>query len=106
MAEQVFDLYGDIIGEPGPFAMESFDDSDSVAGAVEEVRVAKGDVLRTRRDLTTDILQYDISLHNPENAAVHRDHRTVAAQMFAAARCLGVAHALGAVGGHKLRVST
>src|ERR1035437_8949285 len=84
--EEVLDLDGDVVAEPGPLLVEGFDDGDGVAGAVEEIGVAKGDVGSAGGDLAADVLQDDIGLHDAEEATVDRDYGTVAAEVLAAAR--------------------
>ena len=59
--------------------------------AIEEIGVTEGDVLCSGRDLTRDVLQHDVRLHDEEPTAVDRDDRAVAAEMLAAAAGLGVA---------------
>ena len=104
MLEQVLDLDGDVVGEPRAFAMQRLDDRDGVAGAVEEIGVAEGDVRGAGGHLAADVFEHDVGLHDAEQPVIHRDHRTVAAEVLAAARGLGVADAARAVGHDELRV--
>src|ERR1039458_10403869 len=84
MLEQVLDLDGDVVSQRGPFAVEGLDDGDSMAGAVEEIGVAEGDVLRAGGHLPADVLQYHLPLHDAENTPIDRDHRAMPADEFAA----------------------
>src|SRR5215207_2865443 len=61
-----------------------------MGGTIEEIGVTEGDVLCSGRDLTRDVLQHDVRLHDEEPAAVDRHDRAVAAEMLAAAAGLGV----------------
>src|SRR5215207_4732225 len=62
-----------------------------MGGTIEEIGVTEGEVLCSGRDLTRDVLQHDVRLHDEEPATVDRDDRTVTAEMLAAAAGLGVA---------------
>ena len=64
---------------------------EGVGGAVEEVGIAEGDVLRAGGDLRADVGEHDVGVHGAEAAVVDRHDRAVAAAMLAAARRLGVA---------------
>ena len=92
MAQQVLDLDRDVVGEVGMLAVERLDDWQRVADAVEEVRVAEGDVPRPGANLAADVLEHDLARDDAEAAAVHRRDRAVAAQVPAPAARLGGAH--------------
>src|SRR5215218_2023467 len=62
-----------------------------MGGTIEEIGVTEGEVLCSGRDLTRDVLQHDVRLHDEEPAAVDRDDRAVAAEVLTAAAGLGVA---------------
>jgi len=72
--------------------VERLDDRQRVADAVEEVRIAEGDVLRPGAHLAADVLEHDRARDDPEAAPVHRRNRAVAAQVPASAARLGGAH--------------
>src|SRR5690349_6827897 len=100
----MLDFNGDVVGQPGPFAVEGFHDGYGVAGSVEEIGVAKRDVGGAGGDLTANVLENDIALHNAEEAAIDGNHGTVPAEMFATAGCFGIADAASAIGHDQLRV--
>ena len=49
MLEQMLDLDGRIVGDGGKFGVQRFHDGHGVGGAVEEIRIAEGDVAGARR---------------------------------------------------------
>src|SRR5687768_15681311 len=89
--EQMLDLDDHVVGEIREPPVQLLDDAHGVGGTVEEIGIAEGDVLRSGRHLTRDVLQYDVRLHDEEPAAVDRDDRAVSAKMLATAARLGVA---------------
>ncbi len=89
--QKMLDLDGDIVGDFRKLAMQGLDDANCVRGPVEEVRIAERDVPGAGRDLLADVGQNDIRLHNAEGPLIHRDHRTMPAQMLTPARCFRVA---------------
>ena len=103
--EQVLDLDGDVVGQARMLAVQGFDDRHCMPNAVEKVGVTESNVLGARRNLTADVLQHHLALHNAECAVVNRHNRAVAAQVFAAAAGLGVADgAMLAAGQNQVRV--
>ena len=86
--------------------MQRLDKRHGVADAVEEVRVAEGDVAGAGFDLAFHICQDDVGLNNAEFTLVDGHNRTVTAQVFAAATRLGVADSSRlAVTNHELGVA-
>ena len=84
--------------------MQRLDKIGGVARAVEEIGIAEGDVLGAGGHLLADVGEHHVRLHHAERAAVHRHYGTVAAQVLAAARGLGVSGAAGRAVRHQLRV--
>ena len=98
MLQQVLHLDGHVVGERRPLAVQRFHNGDGVAGAVQKIGIAEGDVLGAGGYLLADVRQHHVLLHDAKRSAIDRDHGAMAAQMLAAARGFGVAHALsGAV---------
>src|SRR5215211_7065197 len=89
--EQMLDLDDHVIGEPREAPVQLCDDAHGVGGTVEEIGIAEGDVLCSGLDLTRNVLQHDIRLHDEEPAAVDGNNGAMAAEMFAAPAGLGVA---------------
>src|SRR5580704_9248961 len=101
----MFDFYGGIVGDLRKFAMQGFDDGNGVTHGVEKIGVAKGDVLRARADLLTDIRKYNFRFDQAKCAVVDGNNGTVTAMMLAAAAGFGVADgAMLAVGKNEMRV--
>ena len=69
--------------------VQRFDDTLGVGGAVEEVGIAKGDVLGAAGDLLVDVGEHDVHRHDAELTVVDGHDRAMAAAMLAAARRLG-----------------
>jgi hypothetical protein len=86
--EQVLDLNRHIVADAGMLRGQPFDDAPGVRGTVEEVGIAKRDVLRAGRDLRPHIVEHHIDREGAEGAAVHRHDRAMAAEVLAAARRL------------------
>ena len=86
----MFDFNGRVVGDFGEFGMERFHDAHGVRGSVEEIGIAESDVPRARGDLLPDVLDHHFALHYTKLTFVHRNHRTMPAQMLAAAAGLGV----------------
>ena len=93
MLQQVLDLDRHVVGEPRELAREhASDDPTGVRRSVEEIGIAKRDVLRAACDLRAHVGCSTTSTRNrAEPALVHRDDRTVPAQMLAAPGRLGAA---------------
>ena len=71
-----------------------------MAPSIEEVRVAKGDVLRSHVDQLFDVGDYDVLRYESNPSSVDDRHGAVATLVSAAMTCLDVADlALGAVQG-------
>src|SRR5271154_5777734 len=90
MFKQMFDFYDRVVRDGGEFGMQSLDDARSVSRAIEEIGIAKGNMLCARRDLLADIGKDHVPLDHTELPAVDRYDRTVPAQMLAASRRLRV----------------
>jgi hypothetical protein len=71
--------------------VQGFDDARGVGNAIEEIRIAEGNVLRTGFDLLTNVGKHNFLRNDAELAVVNRNNWTVATEVFAAARSLGVA---------------
>ena len=82
---QVLDFYGDVVGYVGKFTVKFFDKLHRVTNAIEEVRIAEGNVLRALGDLLADILHHDVAADDSKHAFVNRDDGAMAAKVFAAA---------------------
>ncbi len=65
--------------------MKFLNEIHSVTDAIEEVRIAEGNVLRAGGHLLADILHHDVAADDSKDAFVNRDDGTMAAKMFAAA---------------------
>ena len=89
--QEVGDLHGDVVGELGEAGVECADQRQGVARAVEEVRVAEGQVLRAGGNLLRHVREDHLLGDDAEAPVVDRDHRAVAAGVLAAAAGLGVA---------------
>ena len=88
MAQDVLDLDRDVVGEAGELAGDA-QPVGARGSAVQEIGIAKRDVLRAGADLRAHVVQDDIEWNRPESAAINRHDRTVPAQMLAASRGLG-----------------
>ena len=105
VAQQVLNFDGDVVTEPREFAVERLDDGHGVGGAVEEVGITEGDVLGPRFDLTANVFEHHVALHDTEKATINRHNRTMAAEMLAAAARLRVAcDKVSAPRQHNLRI--
>jgi hypothetical protein len=92
MLEEVLDLDGHVICEIWVFLVNGLDEWERMPDAIEEVGIAEGDVFRAGRNLSPDILQHHVSLHDAEGPLIDRDNGTVAAQMPTAPTGLRVAY--------------
>src|SRR5258705_9728397 len=61
-----------------------------MAGAVEKIGVAKGDVFSAGGHLLANIGQHDLMLHDTEASVVDRHNGAMSAQVFATPAGLGV----------------
>src|SRR6266446_1046315 len=89
--EEMLNLDGHIIGEGGKFLVQSLYQGHGMPDAVEKIRIAKGYMLGPSRDLTSNVLQDHLALHNPKATRIDRHNRAMATQMFTATTRLGVA---------------
>ena len=70
--------------------MQGLDEASRVRRTVEEIGIAKRDVLRAGLDLRRDIGQHDLRLDDAELSLVDRHDGTMSAQMAAPSARLGV----------------
>jgi len=90
--QQVLDLDRDVIGEVRELPMELFPQTDSVADAVKEIRIAESDVLGTTGYLLANVLDDHSTWNDAKPSAIDGDDRAVTAQVFTATAGLCVAH--------------
>src|SRR5260370_18110796 len=86
----MLDLDCHVVGELGEPAVQQADHGERMSGAVEEIRVAEGDVLCPAGHLLGDVVDHHVRLNHAEPAALDRYDRTVAEQELASPRLLGV----------------
>ena len=91
MFEHVLDLGGAVEGQRREALVQRADDRERMASAVEEVRVAKGDMAGAHRHQALDVAQNRVGLHDPDAPVVDRGNRAVAAAVHAAVAGLDVA---------------
>src|SRR5579859_3346892 len=87
----MLDLNRCIEGQRGKLGTYGAQDFERVAGAVQEIGVAKGNMLRAHLDLRANILKDELLGDNEETSLVDRRNRTVQAGVQAAPACLGIA---------------
>ena len=105
--QKMFHLDGHVIGERGEFAMQGFHERNGMPHSIEEIWIAKRDVLRAGGHLLPNVRKHDLAVHDTENTVVYRHNRTMPAQMFAAAARFRVSHhAVFAVRQHQVRIGT
>src|SRR5262249_17567647 len=85
VAEEVLDLYGDVIGEVRKLPVQLAHDVLGMRNAIEKIRVAKSNVLSPCRNLLPDIADHNFSRNDAKLAGINRDDGTVPAKMFASA---------------------
>ena len=74
---------------------------------IEEVRIAKGDVLSAGGNLLADIREHDFAIDDAKDAVVYRNDRAMAAKMLAAAARFGVTReAMLSAGQNQMRIGT
>ena len=95
MLQQMLDFDRRVVGDGGKFGVQRLHNRHRVGGTVEEIRVAEGDVLRARGDLLANVFEHHVAAHHPEMPAVNRHHRTMPAQMLAAAARLRIGDEFG-----------
>jgi hypothetical protein len=88
--QQVLDLDGYVVGEPGKFLVQGFDNGHGMPAAIEEIRIAEGNMLRSGRHLLANVREHNFTIHYPEHALVNRHDRAMAAQMLASAARFGI----------------
>ena len=91
MLQQVLDLDRDVVGQRRERRVELLEEAQRVADAVEEVRIAEGDVLGPEAHQLRDVLQHDIPLDDAQPAAVDGRDRAVEAAVSTAPARLDVA---------------
>src|SRR5215831_16672919 len=92
MLPKMLDLDCHVIGDTGKLPVKLFDQRHGMADAIEEIRIAKGNVLCASGDLPARIFHHDVTGDDAECPFVNRNNRTMAAQMFAAAARFGGTH--------------
>ena len=96
-----------VIGERGEFAMQRIHQRNGVSHSIEEIRIAKRDVLRAGGHLLPNVRKHHLPVDDAEHTVVYRHNRTMPAQMFAAAARFRISHrAVFAVRQHQVRVGT
>ena len=85
MMEEMLDFDRDVIGERRKFAMESCDERQCVANAIEKIGVTKCDMRRSGRNLLPNVVEDNIARDDAEYAVVNRHDRAMSAKMLAAA---------------------
>src|SRR5262245_3581659 len=91
VAQEVFNLNRYIIGKLRKCRVQCLHQGDGMPDAVEEIRIAKSDVLGPSRYLLSDILQDHVTLHNPETPLIDWHNGAMAAEVLTATARLGVA---------------
>src|SRR5882724_8838954 len=92
VSAQMLDLDRYVVGELREFPVEFPNEFHGVAYAVEEVRIAERDMLRTGSRLTANVLENNIATDDSKSTFVHRYNRAVPAKMFAAPAGFGRTH--------------
>ena len=90
LLKQVLDLDRSVVGQLRKFAMQRLYEFDGVRRSVKEVRIAEGNMLRSRLDLLANVGQHHIALHHAKFSFVNRDYWAMPAQVLAAAAGLGI----------------
>ena len=83
MFEDVFDLHRAIVRDLRELGVQRSHQLHRVARAVQEIRVAEGDVPCPARDQAADVLQHDLARDHEEASAIHRGNRTMQAHVQA-----------------------
>ena len=91
MLEDVLHLDGQVEGQVGKRSVRLSQDVHRVAGGVEEVGIAEGDVARTHADQSRDVGHDVVESGHPVAAVVNRRDRTMAAAVPASMAGLDVA---------------
>src|SRR5690242_16633878 len=77
MADHVLDLRGAVVREIRELRVDCAHELQGMAGPVQEVRIAEGDVLRPGNHQLPYVLEHDVPRHRKEASAVHGRDRTV-----------------------------
>ena len=102
----MLDLDGGVIGHLRKFGVQCLHQPLGMRRAIEKIRIAERNMLRAGRHLLADVGHHHLHRQDAELALVHRHHRAMAAQMFAAARAFGEADDLAAaLGRNQMRVA-
>jgi len=91
VAEKVLDFNRDVIGQPGVLCVERFNDTSSMSDAVEEIGIAKCNVLASGRNLLANVGEDYLVRDDTKLAGVNGNNWAVAAQMLTSAGRLGIA---------------
>jgi hypothetical protein len=89
MTQDVLDLDRGVVGQVRELFRNRLNETAGVSRPVEEIGIAKRDVLRTRRDLRPDVVHDHVDRNGAKRPAVDRHDRTVPAQVLAPARGVG-----------------
>src|SRR5690348_122622 len=91
MSQEVLDLDCNVEGKLRKFPVHGFNNGKRMGGSVEEIRIAKTDMLGAGLNLFANVFEYNLPLHNPEDAVVNGNNGAMAAQVFAPAAGFRVA---------------
>jgi hypothetical protein len=91
VAEKVLDFNSDVIGQAGVLSVERFSDTSGMSDAVEEIGIAKCNVLSSGRNLLANVGQDYFVRDDTKLAGVNGDDRAVATEMLTSAGRLGIA---------------
>jgi hypothetical protein len=91
MLEQMLDLDCDVVSHARKFMVKRLDDGNRMGWSVEEIRVAKSDMLCAGRDLLSNIGKHNIPLNHAKLTAIDRDNRAMTAKVLATAARLSIA---------------
>src|SRR5215475_2914905 len=86
---KMLNLDGDVVRDAWKFTMEFVNQFQCVTNPVKEVRIAKGNMLRDRRNLLADISHHHVATHDAKDPLVDRHDRAMPAKMLAAATRFG-----------------
>lgn len=92
----MLDLDRGVVADIREFGVQGLHELERMRRAVQEIRIAKRNMLRPGRHLLAHIGHDDIHRNHAEHALIHRHHRAMAAQMFAAAAAFGEADGFAA----------
>src|ERR1700688_689537 len=80
----MLDFDGDVISERREVLLHPLDDAHAVGRAVEEIRIAEGDMLRPGLHLLADVGQHNVSRNHSERPVVNGHNGTMTAEVLAA----------------------